>query len=477
MLPRAALTSGTLQPSLALQAGVPVDAARPQPWTAALANLRAEMLLRLIETMLRHMPRGHEALAGRDLLEALFSALKPLAARDGENGRRLSELISRLPAELRPAAEKLIATALTLVPTRDLAAVLRNPDGAAAQRLATLLAASLVAGSEAEALPAGTDRPQQRIAGLTMQQLAAVSRHGTPAEGQPAEARNQQAALKRFFEPDGGRPQQPSFDRAANLGGTAPSPARAELQNPAAEDLAPTQADEAGEEPAAPNVMQAVVRKAAPDLLMQALVRLVAGLAEEEVQIIRTLLQRPFEDVAEAEGETATPAHDFPEDGAEAATAKTIVDGDGEPAPAGQARRDGEAVPAAGARGPATAEETRTDAKAPAEAARAAMPAETAATPALPTREGVPLAFVPYLAAEDELDWHEAEKSDDEETAEDGQDGEREGDEADGAEEAGPDAEEPESPDMAQRRRKTADLVVAPQTGFTFNDRPGHYWA
>ena len=62
MLPRMATTTDTVQPSLAVPAGASVEAAaRPQLSAAALANLRAEVLLRLIETMLKHMPRTGEA--------------------------------------------------------------------------------------------------------------------------------------------------------------------------------------------------------------------------------------------------------------------------------------------------------------------------------------------------------------------------------------------------------------------------------
>ena len=61
MLPRVAPTTGVSQPSPALQAGAPADAAAtPQASAATLANLRAEVLLRLLETMLKHMPRTAE---------------------------------------------------------------------------------------------------------------------------------------------------------------------------------------------------------------------------------------------------------------------------------------------------------------------------------------------------------------------------------------------------------------------------------
>ena len=64
MLPRVAPTTGTTQPTPALTAGASVDAAAKPPLSAAaLANLRAEVVLRLIETLLKHMPRTGEALA------------------------------------------------------------------------------------------------------------------------------------------------------------------------------------------------------------------------------------------------------------------------------------------------------------------------------------------------------------------------------------------------------------------------------
>ena len=85
MLPRVATTTGTTQPTPALlQAGASVDAAvKPQLSAAALANLRAEVLMRLIETLLKHMPRTGEPSPTRDLLETLLTVLKTLPGREG----------------------------------------------------------------------------------------------------------------------------------------------------------------------------------------------------------------------------------------------------------------------------------------------------------------------------------------------------------------------------------------------------------
>mgnify|MGYP001339339073 CR=1 FL=1 len=135
MPPHGALTTGALQPALAPQASAPVDAGtvRPQPSATTLANLKAEVLLRLVEAMLRHMPRGQEAGAKRSLLETLLSALKALPGREAENARRLADLLAKLPPEARPSVEKLIGTVLSSLPTRSLAEILRNPNGPEAQ--------------------------------------------------------------------------------------------------------------------------------------------------------------------------------------------------------------------------------------------------------------------------------------------------------------------------------------------------------
>jgi hypothetical protein len=97
--------------------------------------------------------------------------------------------------------------------------------------------------------------------------------------------------------------------------------------------------------------------------------------------------------------------------------------------------------------------------------------------PAAALREGVPLAFVPYLPAEEDLEWKDAAKaSEDEEADEDGgegENGEASGEEADG--EAAAEAE-PESADMARRREKTAEMVGVIEPGLAFYQKLGDYW-
>jgi hypothetical protein len=108
-------------------------------------------------------------------------------------------------------------------------------------------------------------------------------------------------------------------------------------------------------------------------------------------------------------------------------------------------------------------------------AAQAAALGERAATLPLPLREGVPLAFVPYLTADDENDLSEAEEIREESAA--GED-ENDGDDAQERDEPGPEAEaeEPEAADMAERRRRMDDLVDARDAALAFPVRPGDYW-
>jgi hypothetical protein len=176
MLPRVATTTGTSQPSPALPAGGSVDAiARPQLSAAALANLRADVLLRLIETMLKHMPPSAEANPSRDLLETLLVALKTLPGREGETGRKLADILAKLPPELRPSVEKLISTVLSSMPTRSLIEIIRNPNGPEAQKLATLIATSLALPDGGDVNGGKTEYPKKPL-GLTLQQLAILDR-------------------------------------------------------------------------------------------------------------------------------------------------------------------------------------------------------------------------------------------------------------------------------------------------------------
>lgn len=577
MLPRVAPTTGTTQPTPALTAGASVDAvAKTSLSAAALANLRAEVVLRLIETLLKHMPHTGEPSPNRDLIEALLTVLKTLPGRDGESGRKLADLIAKLPPEMRPAVEKLISTVLSAVPTRTLVEIVRNPNGPEAQKLATLLATNLIAEDNhaTEGHTAGTQRPTA----LTAQQLAVIGRHSLQQAAQMAQllsgdARALQVMLKRVFDfDDGSKPRavtgQPAeaavtagkTEKAATLPKaesavkteTAATVAKAEThptttmrtelagtvrqpnETPALQrtpearpvvtapvpvladdhplmealDIAkPQQVDtqEPGdgtpatvkrEEPSlrqplanttgqalARSVLQAVARDLPPALLTEAVIHLVENLSPEEATFLRTLLERPLdfalppdvdlketglppvveqeaEAVAAAEHEVDTASADVPEDAARL-----------RPDPTQTAT-----VPARPA--PVLAEEAR-----PAQrlAENGAAQAQAAAQPdlVLPTavaREGIPLAFVPYLPAEDDLEWSEAQEAEkDEATDEDGTAGEQDGGE-ENSEDTAEDGGEPETPDMARRREKTAEMVGVIEPGLVFYQKLGDYW-
>lgn len=607
MLPRVAPTTGTTQPTPALAAGASVaagssiDAAVKAPLSAAaLANLRAEVVLRLIETLLKHMPRTGEASPNRDLLETLLTVLKTLPGREGESGRKLADLIAKLPPEMRPAVEKLISTVLTAMPTRTLVEIVRNPNGPEAQKLAILLATNLTAEDNhaTEGHTAGAQKP----AALTAQQLAVVGRHSLQQAAQMAQllsgdARTLQAMLKRIFDFDGGsKPHaataQPAettviagkTEKAATLPRAesavktetaattakvetaatavktettattakaetadkaetrATTTARAELANairqpdetaalqrtpegrpiantpvPAlAEDHAPvetaqnakpqqadakqpehaTSATVKREEPSvrqpiantagqalARSVLQAVARDLPPALLTEAVIHLVENLSPEEATFLRTLLERPLDFVLPPDAdltETKLPPVVDPEAEAVVAAEQDVDMASADISEEAARQRPDPAqtasVPARQA--PVLAEEAR-----PAQrlAENGAAQAQAAAQPdlALPTavaREGVPLAFVPYLPAEEDLEWSQAQEAEKDEAAdEDGAAGEHDGGE-ENADGTADDGEEPETPDMARRREKTAEMVGIIEPGLVFYQKLGDYW-
>ena len=96
--------------------------------------------------------------------------------------------------------------------------------------------------------------------------------------------------------------------------------------------------------------------------------------------------------------------------------------------------------------------------------------------PAAVAREGIPLAFVPYLPAEEDLEWSQTrEAEEDEATDEDGAAGEHDGGEKN-ADDTAEDGDEPETPDMARRREKTAEMVGVIEPGLVFYQKLGDYW-
>lgn len=500
MLPHVARTTGVTQPSPTLPAGGSGDAAvRPVLSAAALANLRAEVLLRLIETMLKHMPHTAEPNPGRDLLETLLAALKTLPGREGESARKFADIVSRLPPELRPSVEKLVGTVLSAMPTRSLVEIVRDPNGPAAQKLASLLATSLPA---EDLSAAGTER-QQKPVGLNAQQLAAVGRHGaqhTAQAGQtPGDVRALQTALKRIFDLDGsgrtraaaadaaeaeaGEPMPAGTNRASIAAGGASRPeprlpaakpqdgqpvdtAAATLRHQgsvedvdtARRETAPARAQTAhtaGQ--ALARGMQAIARDVSPEVLMQAVAHLMESLSPEEATFLRALLERPLG--AQIEQELAQIVREQAEDGA----------------------KPGKAQPEATAQPRAAPEPDRPAPMPPArEAVSSAILADAAterllAAPVL--RDGVPLAFVPYLPAEENVEWPEPHQSDEDEADEQNPEDAGDGNGEEQAQAEGePPGEEPESPDMARRREKTADMVGVMEPGLVFYQKLGDYW-
>lgn len=589
MLPRVAPTTGTTQPTPALAAGASVaagssvDAAvKPPLSAAALANLRAEVVLRLIETLLKHMPRTGEASPNRDLLETLLTVLKTLPGREGESGRKLADLIAKLPPEMRPAVEKLISTVLTAMPTRTLVEIVRNPNGPEAQKLAILLATNLTAEDNhaTEGHTAGAQKP----AALTAQQLAVVGRHSLQQAAQMAQllsgdARTLQAMLKRVFDFDSGsKPRaataQPAetpviagkTEKAATLpraesavktetasttakaetaGKTetrATTTARAELANAirqpdetatlqrtpegrpiantpvaalpedhapveTAENAKPQQADAQEpehatsatvkrEEPSvrqpiantagqalARSVLQAVARDLPPALLTEAVIHLVENLSPEEATFLRTLLERPLDFVLPPDvelTETKLPPVVDPEAEAVAADEQDVEMASADISEEAARQRPDPAQTASvlARQAPVLAEEIR-PAQRLAENGAAQAQAATQPDLALPTavaREGVPLAFVPYLPAEEDLEWSETQEAEKDEAAdEDGAAGEHDGGE-ENADGTADDGEEPETPDMARRREKAAEMVGVIEPGLVFYQKLGDYW-
>ena len=538
MLPRVATTTGTVQPTPVLPGASSDAAAKPQLSAAALANLKADVLLRLIETMLKHMPRTAEPNPGRDLIETLLAALKTMPGHEGEGARKLADIIARLPPELRPSVEKLINTVLSAMPTRSLIEIVRNPNGPEAQKLAHFLATNL----DLDDLPAtGTER-QQKPLGLTAQQLAAVGRHGTQQSAQTAQmlgdARLLQTTLKRIFDLDGNSKPRPLPGRTADGGadlqmtaGTIRPAAEAKL--PASAAKAATQehpieaaaaavrhnGDAEEVQAAAPalkrdvsntagqalarSVLQAVARDVSPDVLMQAVAHLVENLSPEEATFLRTLLERPLDpamedelalivrehvDDAIEEGLGSTLRKTRPEAAQSSVLQPSTADGD-ELLSSAQAK---DPAQAATETGKARTEGTQSASLLQQPAAERddplpMLPARDAGQPAadaLPDkllaatvlREGVPLAFVPYLPAEEDIAWPEALEAEEEETADEEEAGEEGGDTSNSDTDREAAEEEPESADMARRREKAAEMAGVLEPGLHFYQKLGDYW-
>ncbi|MGQ3281181.1 MAG: hypothetical protein ACT6WE_32275, partial [Shinella sp.] len=357
---------------------------------------------------------------------------------------------------------------------------------------------------------------ERKPLGLTAQQLIAIGRQGTQQAGQSGDARALQAALKSIFDADGSSKPRAVVARAAEavagrldpalvnrLPAETNAAARTELHSPlpiakhgdqqpveavagavrhgehAEEPETATPAAKREELPAkaqsanatgqalARSVLQAVARDVPPALLMQAVAHLVENLSPEEASFLRALLERPLDAMVEPEIERAETGH--PEESVQQAIeTETAAEGN-------------KAKPETSLSSPRQV--TEQDEALPMPARPAAQPVTVVdVTPdrLLPTampRDGIPLAFVPYLPAEEDLEWSEKRNTEDDEAAdEDAADSEAGGDDA-AQQEADASDDEPESADMARKREKTAEMVGVIEPGLVFYQKLGDYWA
>ncbi|WP_108001696.1 hypothetical protein [Mycoplana dimorpha] len=200
----------------------------------ALANLRAAVLLRLLEAMMRQIERSGDANdAALQLLGVLFEALKELPGRNGgddEASRRLTNLLGRLPPELRPRMERLLAAAFSGVPTRVLMESIRNPGGPDAGRLAqTLLkAADGMASVERSPASRGSDLSAARFTLPVTWGKEGTYLPPEAANGASGDGRALQAALRRLF----GGGAEPHSGRVRQAGGSGAAAPPTALRNP-----------------------------------------------------------------------------------------------------------------------------------------------------------------------------------------------------------------------------------------------------
>jgi hypothetical protein len=235
------------------------------------------------------------------------------------------------------------------------------------------------------------------------------------------------------------------------------------------------------------SVLQAVARDLPPALLMQAVEHLVADLSPEEADFLRAVLERPL-DTTTGEDAGLTDIDLSPAE--EIAPEALELQGELEPEHEGtrantlnepvKARTDTTQTASVPAR-PAVEQAEPQPAPRALDTARPVLPADGLPDVMVPPpalRDGVPLAFVPYLPAEEELEWPDARDAEEEEaTAQDQPDGD--GESGDGAEEdtnLGASGDDPESADMARRREKTADMVGVIEPGLVFYQKLGDYW-
>ena len=319
----------------------------------ALANLRAAVLLRLLEAMMRQIERSGDGNdAAVQLLGVLFEALKELPGRNGgedEASRRLTNLLGRLPPELRPRMERLLAAAFSGVPTRVLMEIIRNPGGPDAGRLAqTLLkAADGMAGVERSPPTRGSELSAARFLPPAILRNEGPYLPPEAANGASGDGRALQAALRRLFgggtEPHSGRmmqaggsdaaaspttlrnpdeaPERPRGGERVNdrqgeggspananrSGGYGTVPAGRRLEADALPRTAIGSSRDAGKTAGAPQHLPPditpgaaaqVLGRAGHDGMLRLMAHIVAKLSEDDALILRLILQAPLPDSA-----------------------------------------------------------------------------------------------------------------------------------------------------------------------------------
>lgn len=512
---------------------------RPVLSAEALANLRAAVVLRLLEAMMRQIAqRGDKGAVAHQLLDVLFAAMKTMPPRDGkdnEPAKHLANLLSRLPAEMRPSIERLLTTALSVASTRVLMEIIRNPGGRDAQRLAQAL---LAIATDTPNVDRVAGRLNRRFAGLEAQLAASSRKFGRdgPSGGVnpgAGDSRALQATLRRMFEAGGearpshgrsriepGPTMAPAAVRmstqASAVAGTGTQGAPSVLQHGSNDSArlrfdaakAPENSMSNGQSRLDADAGDRLTGKANPigssrGTPQESMQRLVAGiisnLTDDEALVLRLLLEAPLPEAPpDAVDQTPLPEHTADDSAPdprtfEAKPGTTDRAGGNEPGGPKPSQSDGAGGDAGPAAVPAAPREE--------ESAEALQPrteqgdklARTAAN-ALPLldrplerllmplalREGFGFPVVPHQLAQDDLESGEAlrrEEGNEEGTSDTADDNEPD----DGNEEAGDDdqqAEEPADadPDLPDRRRKMEELAGPPDPGFAFYQKLGDYW-
>jgi hypothetical protein len=190
---------------------VPVEAIQPrdrlQALTVSVSGPRAEAILKILETLGRHL-NGSEVLPKEALvrlMETLARILKfpPLPQETSHDfGRRLASILEKLPPEARVVLEKQLGQRNLALQVRLLAEVLQNPAGSDTGRMRATLQnpASLGSPSRDTGQQVRAPLPQP---GLPAQHLATLTAGSAPtAFAAPAEAALLQAVLRKTFGPE-----------------------------------------------------------------------------------------------------------------------------------------------------------------------------------------------------------------------------------------------------------------------------------